>query len=353
MTPWKRNVLLVIALLAFLGGLARLVWKASQPYRSARVSAKIRQAVAEDRAEDALNLFLATRSSLSEEDRYSCMLAMAWESGFRDPDDFSGPVGVDQVIDEAQSRKVSPDSVRSWRAESAIRDAFSHPFARKGAGSADKLMILALEIERSAPGDSLAVLLRAMAGIQSRNWNSCRIVLDPARVKWPGSVRLRGMRGMCLFAQGSYDSAVAEIPDFRAMSTQDPWVRGRHIWMTKTFMEWSGAAAIASRGQGAREFQQNLGACPVRPHADWKRASDGYCQIQELIQPSDTAHLCRDAGEWDPIESASPGKSGQRREDVRACPEWAMAPPGSGSIRQLTDCVFGGSDSGKTADCPE
>lgn len=353
MTPWKRNVLLVIGLLALLVVSAKIAWKASLPYRSARVSAKIRQAIAEDRPQEALKLLLAAKASLSEDDRYSCMVALSWESGYREPEETGDPMGVDQAIDEAQAHGVSPDSVRSWKIEAALRDAFAHPFARKGEGGADKLLTLAYEIARQTPGDSSVALLKGMAGIQTRNWSDCRIALDPARRTFPHSVRLRGMRGMCLFAQGSYDSAVAEIPDFRAMSTQDPWVRGRHIWMTKTFMEWSGAAAIASRGQGAREFQQNLGVCPVLPHADWKRASDGYCQIQALVQPGDTARLCRDAGEWDPVESAPPGKSGRGGEDVRACPEWAMVPPGSGSIGQLTDCVFGGSDTGKAADCPQ
>lgn len=262
-------------------------------------------------------------------------------------------MGADQVIDEAQARGLALDSIRLWRAESALRDAFSHPFVRKGPGSADNLRALALEFARQAPEDSVVALLNGMASLQSRNWSECRRVLDPARRKWPESVRMRGMRGMCLFAQGMPDSALSEIPDFRKMSTESPWARGRHIWMTKTFLDWTGAAEIASRGQGARQFRRNLRVCRMPVNGEWRRASDEYCQIQAWIQPGDTARLCQDAGDPEVLEFASPSMFGKRSEDVIMCPEWAMVRPGVSSVDKLTDCVFGGSDSGSTADCPQ
>ncbi|MBK9577245.1 MAG: hypothetical protein IPO40_09235 [Fibrobacteres bacterium] len=361
----SRNRTFLVALLGLiaLAWIAKLVWNATFPYRSARLAAKIKTLSDQGETTEAVDLLEKSLARLSLADEYSCKVRMILDGWFQGP-------SREQILSDAKSRGLPDDSLLTWRMEFALAEAFSAPFGGYFWTSNSNLKNLAQEALHQRPDDSLTSMILAMTHFQFREFSQCRKLVDPALSRWPESFRLRLLKGRCLVAQGKHDSALSTFPDPEKVFQESNVLtssgyRARLVTRFDLMEDWYRAALVGAHGVSAQQFSWDVTACKTYGGRDWKSQARAACRIQKRLHPSDTATPCLE-------------KSIDREDHVRMqelskvfggppkCPEWANPTPARRSEEPLdtpmtnppttqeqTDCLFGTGDSTKDTKCPE
>lgn len=362
----NRTFLVAVLGLIALAWIAKLVWNATFPYRSARLAAKIKSQADRGETYEAQELLEKSLSSLTLADEYSCKVRMVLNGWFQGP-------RPEQVLSDAKSQGLPDDSLLTWKMEFALDEAFSAPFGGYWTSNSS-LKNLAKEARHRRPDDSLTSMILAMTHFQFREFSQCRKLVDPAQSRWPESFRFRLLKGRCLVAQGKHDSALLVFPYPDSVHKLD--VDGRTGWddhpPLKRFRlldDWYGAAMVGSHGVSARQFRWDVEACRNSyTSLSWSHHAFGACEIHKMLHPTDTAGKCLqfsvdldDYEDLDTIQKLSKIFGGPPK-----CPEWANPTPARRSEEPLdtpmtnphttqeqTDCLFGTGDSTKDTKCPE